>query len=65
MKIKKQIKKNKHPFSIPNTNKNAERLGAVKPVFSFDYISLNKTDYCFNSYRIKDKKDGGDVKSMM
>jgi hypothetical protein len=38
----------------------ANRLNEVKqhkPVFAFDYISLNNSDYCFNSHRINAGKD--------
>lgn len=38
-------------------------VGAVldqKPIFAFDYISLNKKDFCFNSARI-DSKDYGRI----
>jgi hypothetical protein len=38
----------------------ANRLNEIKqhkPVFAFDFISLNYSDYCFNSNRINAQKD--------
>jgi hypothetical protein len=54
-KIKNQKGEDKYKFG--DTSHKISDFKHHKPVFAFDYISLNRTTYCFNSTLIDAKKD--------
>lgn len=42
-------------FQIGNTGYDFHLIKRLKPVFAFDYLSMNKTHLCFNSSELKEK----------
>jgi hypothetical protein len=52
----KQIDQLQEKYNFGKISNNLSEIKNIKPVFAFDFLSLSKTNFCFNSKLVNAKK---------
>lgn len=52
-----QIDQLKDKYNFGKISNNLSEIKSIRPVFAFDFLSLSKTNFCFNSKLVNAKKD--------
>ncbi len=52
-----QLDQLRDKYNFGKTSNNLSEIKNIRPIFAFDFLSLSKSDFCFNSRLINAKKD--------